>query len=84
MVRVFEVSNEIQGNQSKMCEGVRLLICISGVGMGVNDKALTRGGSSKTAEFSPETDPFKGVLLQCDGMLWTHRKPCMKSLWHPG
>ena len=25
MVRVFEVSNEIQGNQSKMCKGVRLL-----------------------------------------------------------
>ena len=49
MVRVFEVSNEIQGNQSKMCEGVRLLICISGAGMGVNDKGLTRGESSKTA-----------------------------------
>lgn len=49
MVRVFEVSNEIQGNQSKMREGVRLLICISGAGMSVNDKALTRGESSKTA-----------------------------------
>ena len=48
MVRVFEVSNEIQGNQSKM-RGVRILNCISGAGMGVNDKALTRGESSKTA-----------------------------------
>ena len=37
MVRVFEVSNEIQGNQCKMCEGVRLLIGISGAGMGVNE-----------------------------------------------
>ena len=45
MVRVFEVSNEIRGKQSKMCKGVRLLTRISGAGMGVNDKALTWGGS---------------------------------------
>lgn len=59
MVRVFEVSNEIQGNQSKMREGVRLLICISGAGMGVNDKALTWGGSSKTALVFPRDRPFQ-------------------------
>lgn len=59
MVRVFEVSNEIQGNQSKMCKGVRLLTFFSGAGMGVNDKALTWGGSSKTALAFPRDRPFQ-------------------------